>query len=97
VLRSAFRLGFTLFAVTLFFGSLVCFGQANATIEGYVFDAGGSAIPGAQVEVRNTTTGIVRQTQSDSGGRYLVSSLIPATYEVAVSASGFTKKVISGG
>jgi hypothetical protein len=96
VLRSAFRLGFTLFAVTLFFGSMACFGQANATIEGYVFDVGGSAIPGAQVEVRNTTTGIVRQTQSDSGGRYLVSSLIPATYEVTASASGFTKKVLSG-
>ena len=77
-------------------GVRLCHGQANATIEGYVLDPTGAAIPNASVSVKNTQTGVVRTAQSDSAGRYTVSSLNPATYQIDATASGFTKKEVTG-
>jgi Carboxypeptidase regulatory-like domain len=92
-----FRLRLTvLFLLVLSSGLKLCYAQANATLEGYVLDPAGSAIPNAEVDVENTTTGIVRKTQSDSAGRYIVNALIPASYQVTTSASGFTNKVLTG-
>ncbi len=77
-------------------GVRLCHGQANATIEGYVLDPTGAAIPNATVSVKNTQTGVVRTAQSDSAGRYTVSSLNPATYQIDATASGFTQKEVTG-
>ena len=86
----------TALAIALLPGSRICLGQANATIEGYVLDPTGAAIPNAAVSVKNTITGVVRTATSDSAGRYTVSSLSPATYQIDGEASGFTNKEVTG-
>src|SRR6202165_429326 len=67
----------------------------GATISGTITDASGGVIVGAQVAVRNTATGINRNTTADSAGFYTVPNLIPGPYEVKVTAMGFTTAVQS--
>jgi hypothetical protein len=62
----------------------------GATISGTITDASGAVIAGADVSVRNTATGIIRATTTDSAGFYTVPNLVPGSYEVKVSAKGFT-------
>ncbi len=65
-------------------------------IEGLVRDASGAVVAGAQIEVKNTNTGTVRNSVSDSAGRYSVLSLPIGEYEVKASASGFRTLVQTG-
>jgi carboxypeptidase family protein/TonB-dependent receptor-like protein len=67
----------------------------GATISGTVTDASGAAIPGAQVSIKNTATGITRDTPTDSDGFYTVPNLPAGNYEVRVSAKGFSTAVQS--
>jgi carboxypeptidase family protein/TonB-dependent receptor-like protein len=81
--------------------TIFCAGQAQAqvagaTLSGTVKDASGSAIPGAQVSVRNVATGTVREFTSDAAGFYSVPNLLPGNYEVTFSAQGFSTQVSSG-
>src|SRR5882762_9755113 len=62
----------------------------GATISGTITDPSGGVIAGAEISVRNTGTGIIRNTTADSAGFYTVPNLIPGPYEVKVSARGFT-------
>jgi hypothetical protein len=62
----------------------------GATISGTITDASGAVIAGAEVSVRNTATGIIRNTTADSAGFYTVPNLTPGPYEVKVTAKGFT-------
>jgi hypothetical protein len=67
----------------------------GATLSGTVTDATGGVIAGAQVSIRNTATGIIRDTTADSAGFYTVPNLIPGPYEVKVTAKGFSTAVQS--
>jgi hypothetical protein len=62
----------------------------GATLSGTITDASGGAVPGAQIAVKNTGTGIVQNSTSDSSGFYTVPNLIPGPYEVSVTAPGFS-------
>src|SRR5216684_2225721 len=62
----------------------------GATISGTITDATGAVIAGAEISVRNTATGIIRNTTADSAGFYTVPNLNPGPYEVKVTAKGFT-------
>ena len=62
----------------------------GATISGTITDASGGVIVGAEISVRNTATGIIRNTTADSVGFYTVPNLNPGPYEVKVTARGFT-------
>src|SRR3977135_3832233 len=62
----------------------------GATISGTITDASGGVIVGAEISVRNTATGINRNTTKDSAGFYTVPNLNPGPYEVKVTARGFT-------
>src|SRR3979490_745357 len=87
---SAWILGFCLMV------SLPLHAQVTgATISGTITDASGGVIAGAQVSVRNTATGIIKDTTTDSAGFYTVPNLIPGPYEVKISAKGFTTAVQS--
>jgi protocatechuate 3,4-dioxygenase beta subunit len=61
----------------------------RATVLGTVTDRTGAVLPGATVNVTNTETGVVQSTVADSQGRYTVNNLLPATYNVEASLSGF--------
>src|SRR6266849_3047121 len=62
----------------------------GATISGTVTDATGAVIAGAEISVRNTDTGIIRNTTADTAGFYTVPNLNPGPYEVKITAKGFT-------
>jgi phage baseplate assembly protein gpV len=62
----------------------------SGDISGDLLDPTGAAIPGAKVVVKNTATGESKTVTSNSGGSYRVSLLVPGTYQVTVTAPGFT-------
>src|SRR5580704_16910954 len=63
--------------------------QTAGTISGVISDAAGAVIPSATVRVTNEGTGIERRTTSNDTGLYVVSDLLPASYEITVSANDF--------
>jgi len=94
--KSVFTLGVFLAFVFCFTVSVPVHAQVTgATLSGTVTDASGAVIAGAEVSVRNTATGITRETTTDSAGFYTVPNLIPGPYEVKISAKGFTTAVQS--
>jgi hypothetical protein len=75
----------------------ITFGQSStAELTGIVTDEQGAPIPEAQVMVRNTDTGEARQFSTDGTGSYVVTQLIPGTYQVTVEKGGFRRFVRSG-
>ena len=81
--------------VFLFLAPLVS-AQVSATLSGMVTDQTGAAIAGANVIVRNVETHEVRNTLTDSTGRYHVYSLPIGEYEVRVRKLSFAKQVRTG-
>jgi outer membrane receptor protein involved in Fe transport len=61
----------------------------SSTVEGLVLDSSGAVLPGATVVVKNEETGIVRETTSDSGGRFRAGALQPGRYSVTATLQGF--------
>lgn len=91
-----FVLGFLLAASTVpaqeaFYGSIV----------GNVTDATGAVVPGAAVTITNTGTGVVVARKTNDQGLYQALNLLPGTYRVSLTASGFQTtvrdKVVLGG
>ena len=83
-----------LLLVALVVFSLVCV-PASAqvlygSIVGSVGDQTGAVVPGATVKVTNNATGLSRETTSDASGRFSMLSLLPGTYDVAVTSTGFS-------
>jgi hypothetical protein len=64
-------------------------GQATGSFSGNVLDKSGSGIAGATVIATSQTTGLTRDTKTDSAGHYLLPLLPVAIYTVHVDASGF--------
>src|SRR5712671_1011019 len=80
--------------VLCFFVSVPLHAQVTgATLSGTVTDASGAVIANAQVSIRNTATGISKDTTTDSAGFYAAPNLAPGPYEVKVTAAGFNTLV----
>jgi hypothetical protein len=79
-------------------GGLSLWAQATqvSQIGGTVQDSSGFAIPGAQVAITNTDTGIARKAESNADGTYIVPKLPPGPYRLEVTKSGFSSFVQSG-
>src|SRR5215510_14668062 len=60
-------------------------------ISGTLNDPNGGVVPSAKVEVINQETAQVRVVTSDSEGNFVVAQLLPGTYSIAVTATGFKK------
>jgi hypothetical protein len=69
---------------------------AGATLSGTVTDASGALIPNAQISIKNAATGVITSATADSAGFYSAPNLLPGTYEVTVTASGFASEVQTG-
>jgi hypothetical protein len=65
----------------------------GATLSGTITDSSGGVIPGAQISVTNTATGINQEFQADSAGYYTAPNLAPGTYDVKVTAKGFNTTI----
>jgi len=68
--------------------------RSTGMIEGYVYDAEGTALPGVNVTV--TGPQINRSTVTDTRGFYRFPALPVATYSITASISGFKKKTETG-
>lgn len=70
------------------------FAQAGrGSISGTVTDPAGAVIPGAQVVLLNSATGLTQHTVTNSAGYYTFISLNPGEYRVTASGSGFATVV----
>jgi Carboxypeptidase regulatory-like domain/TonB-dependent Receptor Plug Domain len=69
---------------------------AGAALSGTVADPSGAVVPNAKISVRNTATNVTRELTTDNAGFYTVPNLLPGTYEITVSASGFATEVRTG-
>jgi len=67
----------------------------GATLSGTVTDPSGGVVANAAVSATNTATALTRDTAADSAGLYNIPNLIPGTYEVRVTAAGFSTAVQS--
>ena len=69
---------------------------AGATLSGRITDPSGAVIPNAQVSIKNVATGVARVVMADADGFYTAPNLLPGSYELTVSATGFATQVRSG-
>jgi hypothetical protein len=67
----------------------------EATLSGTISDPSVSVIPGAEITITNTATGIKKKKLADSVGYYAAPNLITGTYAVRVAATGFNTVVSS--
>jgi len=70
--------------------------QDSGAIGGTVTDPSGAIVAGANVEVTNADTGMVRAVMTSNMGQYGVFSLPVGLYEVHVKQSGFPEAVRTG-
>ncbi len=78
---------------------LVCglvWAQSTAQINGTITDQSGAVIPGAEVKVTQTATGVVRTATSNETGRYTLPNLPLGPYMLEATRDGFTKSVQTG-
>ncbi|HEV2177897.1 MAG TPA: carboxypeptidase-like regulatory domain-containing protein [Terriglobia bacterium] len=61
----------------------------NGSLEGVILDPSGAAIPGAQVALRNPSTGLVRKAATDEHGEYNFPLLPVGAYQLRVARAGF--------
>jgi hypothetical protein len=69
---------------------------AGATLAGTVTDASGAQVSGAKVSIRNTATGVERHIITDSASFYSAPNLLPGTYDITVTAPGFSTYLRTG-
>ena len=83
--------------VALFF-SLSAFAQTAGTgaVTGTVTDQQNAIVPGVEVTVTNEATGEKRNAVSQDNGDYALSQLLPGSYRIEFSKSGFKTAVKSG-
>ena len=65
------------------------FSQTNGLISGTVADVQGGVLPGVTMTLRNTETGVMRNTVSEADGQYRFAGLQPAVYELKAELAGF--------
>ena len=66
-----------------------CAWSQTASVTGRVTDPSGAVIPGAQIEVRSSDTGIATPAETNDEGYYNVPALLPGVYDVSASQEGF--------
>jgi hypothetical protein len=69
---------------------------AGGTLSGTVTDQSGAAIPSTQISIKNIATGVARTVTTDAAGFYTAPNLLPGTYELTATASGFAAEVQTG-
>src|SRR4051794_1174436 len=72
----------------------LCFGsgllaQETGSITGQVFDPNGAVIANAQIMIRNEATSASFSAVSDDTGFYRAPQLVPGTYTITASITGF--------
>jgi hypothetical protein len=90
--RSSICLLAGIFALLVLAMGLVPYAHAQAgtaDVLGTITDQTGAVIPGAQITLTNTGTGIVKKGTSDAKGEYIFTALQNGTYSIDVEMQGF--------
>ena len=66
---------------------------AGATLSGTITDAQGAAVVGAKVSAKNAATGVTTETTTNNLGAYTLVNVLPASYDISVTATGFRTAV----
>src|SRR3984885_7009810 len=69
---------------------------AGATLTGTITDSSGGQVPNAQVVIKDVSTGVERTVTTNKDGFYIAANLLPAEYQVTVSAQGFNTEIKNG-
>jgi hypothetical protein len=69
--------------------------EAGGTIVGTVTDPSGAAVASANVSIKNTATGVERTVTTNEDGLYVAPNLVPGSYEIQVTATGFASTFVS--
>jgi hypothetical protein len=77
----------------LFFGPAVNAQVAGGAITGTVTGESGAVMPGVQISVREVSTGLARTSVTNMSGLYSVPDLSAGSFEMTVSAAGFTTQI----
>jgi len=80
----------------LFLGGQSLFAQLRivGAISGTVHDPSGAVVPNAEVVLKDTKTGITKETTSSEGGAFLFPDLAIGSYELTVTYRGFRRALI---
>ena len=63
--------------------------SANAQLSGLITDLSNAAVPGAQIQAVNAATNVPYAAVSNGAGNYVLPEMLPGSYNITVSASGF--------
>ncbi len=96
--RSVLGTACSVIALMLFLGAKTTLAQTASTgaLTGTVSDPSGGVVPEAAVHVINVATGDRHDFASQPSGSYLAPLLLPGTYRIEVSKSGFKTAVLEG-
>ena len=78
-----------LFLIVLFLSSPLIAQNAHGSLRGETQDASGARVPGAQIIVQSNGSSIIREVTADTRGEFRIDGLLPGTYRINVTASGF--------
>src|ERR1700738_2475853 len=103
MLPRLFMRNFTPLACVLVIVAIAVFGAgqaqaqvAGATLTGTVKDTTGGIIPNAQLTITDVATAVTRTVSSGGAGLYSAPNLLPGTYEIRVTAMGFSTAAQKG-
>ena len=88
-----YRSGIAVFGLLLLLVSSVAGQDYRGKVQGSVTDEAGASVPGAQVVLRNTQTGVDVTRQSDEDGHYIFDFVEPGEYIIVIEQTGFKKAV----
>jgi Carboxypeptidase regulatory-like domain len=73
------------------FTTIQLWGQDSGTLTGTVTNASGSAVPQANVTVKNNDTGMSQSVITNQSGGFTITNLAPGTYTVSVEVTGYRR------
>ncbi|MGE0814018.1 MAG: carboxypeptidase regulatory-like domain-containing protein [Vicinamibacterales bacterium] len=90
------RIGFGVVLTVLSLCAPALAQQGTSELRGRAVDQQGAAMPGLPIVVTNQDNGQFREVASGADGAFLLSGMVPGTYEVSAELSGFKKYLTRG-
>jgi hemoglobin/transferrin/lactoferrin receptor protein len=81
-----------LWAFCLLFTSVVAHAAEGVRVSGVVRDPSGAGVPQAQVRLESAKQAILGNTRTDSRGRFAFNDVLPGSYLLVASSSGFAER-----
>lgn len=90
------RVAVVFLIVTIWFSAPLLAQVAGGTLSGTVSDPSEAGIPKAKVVITNVATGVERSVITNNDGFYTVFNVLPGSYQLKVSATGFNAETVQG-